>query len=112
MVKLKNQAYSRYAQEATKLLGVMIHNARMKRKWTKREVAVRAGVSRKRVDRIEQGHMGCSIGAVFEVAALVGVQLFDAERTVLTQHLAMAQEKLTLLPQRARVSTKAVNDDF
>ena len=112
MVKRKNQVYSGYAQEATKLLGVIIHNARMKHKLTVDEVAERVGVSRGRVRRMEKGHMGCSIGAVFEVATLVGVQLFDAKRTVLTQHLAMAQEQLTLLPKRARVSTKAVKDDF
>ena len=110
--RIKDQAYSRYAQDAAELLGVRIHNARMERKWTKKEVAERAGVSRKRVDRIEEGYMGCSIGAVFEVAALLGVQLFDADRTVLAQHLAMEREKLALLPKRARVSKKAVKDDF
>ena len=112
MAKPRNRVHSHYAQDAIELLGVMIRDARIMHKLTLNEVAERAGVSRGRVRRMEKGHMGCSIGAVFEVAALVGVQLFHADRTVLTQHLAMAQEKLTLLPQRARISTKAVKDDF
>jgi len=56
--------------------------------------------------------MGCSIGATFEVAAIVGVQLFDAEPETLTQHLGLAREKLTLLPKSVRQSPKAVKDDF
>ena len=105
-------AASGYAQHAIKLLGATIHNERIKKKMTMDQVAERAGVSRGRVSRIEKGDMGCSIGAVFEVAALVGVQLFDADRRTLAQHVATAQKELTLLPQRARIGRKAVKDDF
>jgi hypothetical protein len=56
--------------------------------------------------------MGCSIGAVFEVAAIVGLRLFEAEPTTLTRHLSMARDKLTLLPRSVRTSAKKVKDDF
>jgi transcriptional regulator with XRE-family HTH domain len=90
----------------------MIRNARVERKMTIADVAERAGVSRGLVHRIENGDMGCSIGAAFEVAAIVGVRLFDAEPTTLTRHLGMARDKLALLPKAVRRSPEAVKDDF
>ena len=112
MSKPATRSYSRYGQEAAQLLGNMIRNARIEREMTITEVAERAGVSRGLVHRIESGDMGCSIGATFEVAAIVGVRLFDAEQTTLTRHLGMARDRLTLLPKAVRQSQKAVKDDF
>jgi DNA-binding XRE family transcriptional regulator len=112
MAKPATRTYSRYAREAAQLLGMLIHNARIERALTVAEVAERAGVSRGLVHRIEKGDMGCSIGAAFEVAAIVGVRLFDAEPTTLTKHLAAARDKLTLLPKAARAGAKAVKDAF
>jgi transcriptional regulator with XRE-family HTH domain len=112
MSKPAISSYSRYGREAAELLGHMIRNARVERKMTIADVAERAGVSRGLVHRIENGDMGCSIGAAFEVAAIVGVRLFDAEPTTLTRHLGMARDKLALLPKAVRRSPEAVNDDF
>lgn len=112
MGKPQTRSYSRYGREAAELLGHMIRNARVEREWTVAQLAERAGVSRGLVQRIEKGDMGCSIGAVFEVAALVGVRLFDAEPSTLTRELAMARDKMTLLPKSVRPSQKAVKDEF
>lgn len=112
MSKPATRSYSRYGQEAAELLGHLIRSARIERKMTITEVAERAGISRGLVHRIESGDMGCSIGATFEVAAIVGVRLFDAEPTALTRHLGMVRDKLTLLPKAVRQSRKAVKDDF
>ena len=112
MSKPPTRSYSRYGREAAELLGHMIHNARVERGLTISELAERAGISRGLVHRIEKGDMGCSIGAVFEVAAIVGVRLFDADPTTLTRHLAMEREKLSLLPKAVRQSSKAAKDDF
>jgi transcriptional regulator with XRE-family HTH domain len=112
MSKPATRSYSRYGREAVELLGHLIRNARIEREMTIAEVAERAGLSRGLVHRIENGDMGCSLGATFEVAAIVGVRLFDAEPTTLTRHLGMAREKLTLLPKAVRLSPKAINDDF
>ncbi len=106
------RSYSRYGKEAAELLGHMIRSARVEREMTISEVAERAGVSRGLVHRIESGDMGCSLGVAFEVAAIVGVRLFDAEPNTLTQQLALTREKLTLLPRSVRQRTSVVNDDF
>ena len=75
MAKPAHRSYSRYAREAAELLGLMIRNARIERGNTVADVAERAGISRGLVHRIEKGEMGSSIGATFEVAAIVGLRL-------------------------------------
>lgn len=112
MAKPALKSYSRYASEAAELLGVAIHNARVERKLTIADVAERAGVSRGLVTRIEKGEMGTSVGAAFEVAAIVGLRLFDADPTTLTRYLSMERDKRTLLPQSVRTGAKEVKDDF
>lgn len=112
MAKPAQKSYSRYAREAAELLGVMIRSARVEHELTVMEVAERAGISRGLVHRIEKGDMGCSIGAVFEVAAIVGLHLFEAGPTTLTRYLATASEKLTLLPGAVHTGKKKVKDDF
>ena len=112
MAKPAHRSYSRYAREAAELLGLMIRNARIKRGITAAEVAERAGISRGLVHRIEKGEMGASIGAAFEVAAIIGLRLFEAEPTTLTRHLSTERDKLTLLPQSVRTAIAKVKDDF
>ena len=112
MAKPANRSYSRYAREAAELLGLMIHNARIEHDITVADVAERAGISRGLVHRIEKGEMGSSIGAAFEVAAIIGLRLFEAEPTTLTRHLSMERDKLTLLPKSVRTGTTKVKDDF
>ena len=112
MAKPANKSYSRYAREAAELLGLMIHNARIERTLTVTDVAERAGVSRGLIHRIEKGEMGCSIGATFEVAAILGLRLFEADATTLSRHLSMARDRLTLLPKAVRPAAKEVKDEF
>ncbi len=112
MAKPSGRSYSRYAREAAELLGLMIRNTRTERGITVADVAERAGVSRGLVHRIEQGEMGSSIGAAFEVAAVIGLRLFEADPTTLTRHLSMERDRLTLLPRSVRTGTTRVKDDF
>ncbi len=112
MAKSAHRSHSRHAREAVELLGLMIRSARIERAMTVTDVAERAGVSRGLVHRIEKGEMGSSIGAAFELAAIVGLRLFEAEPTTLTRHLSMERGKLTLLPQSVRTGTTKVKDDF
>lgn len=112
MAKPANRSYSRYAREAVELFGLMIRNARVERGLTAADVAERADVSRGLVHRIEKGEMGSSIGVAFELAAIVGLRLFEAEPTTLTRHLSMERDKLTLLPKSVRTGTAKVKDDF
>lgn len=112
MPKSITRTYSRYARDAVALLGGLIRSARKQRKLTTQEVAERAGISRGLLQRIEKGNLKCEIGAVFEVATIVGVKLFDADETTLTRHIRQTEEKLALLPKSVRKTTKAVDDDF
>jgi transcriptional regulator with XRE-family HTH domain len=111
MVK-PTRPYSRYGRDATVLLGQLIRLARISRKVTLEELSERAGVSRGLVHRIEKGDPGCAIGAVFEVAAIVGVRLFDADQSTLATGIAANTATLTLLPRAIRTSNKPVKDDF
>ena len=107
------RTYSRYSCDAVALLGKLIRSARKGRKITVQELAERAGISRGMLQRIEKGDLTCGIGAVFEVAIIVGVKLFEAEgATTLTKHIHQTDEKLALLPKSVRKTAKVVDDDF
>ncbi len=112
MPKSITRTYSRYSRDATALLGGLIRGARKERRLTSQEVADRAGISRGLLQRIEKGNLKCEIGAVFEVATIVGVKLFDADKTTLSKHLSLTKEKLALLPKSVRKKSKPVRDDF
>lgn len=112
MVKPENRGLSRYAREAVELLGMEIRNARIEQKLTIAELAERAGVSRGLVQRAERGDSGCSVGAVFELAAIVGLRLFDPDPATLPRYLSVARDKMMLLPKSARRQKAKVFDDF
>jgi ribosome-binding protein aMBF1 (putative translation factor) len=103
---------SPYAAEAAKLLGELIRKARITRKMKTVDVTARAGISRGLLRRIENGDLGCTIGAVLEVAAIVGVQLFDAGPAAMTAALDANREVMALLPRRVRSPRLEVRDDF
>ncbi len=106
------RAYSRLAREAAVLLGEQIKLRRKQRRWSESDLAERAGISRATLQKIEKGDMGCAVGLVFEVSALTGVNLFEADKLPLSMHLEQTRDKVALLPKRIRVRTKKVDDDF
>lgn len=112
MPKPATRPYSRYAAEAVSYLGRLIRKGRIERKETAAQLAERAGISRGLLQRIERGDPGCSVGAVFEVAALLGIRLFDLDREALVASNKHAAETLALLPSAARSTRKPVKDDF
>ncbi|MCS5709791.1 helix-turn-helix transcriptional regulator [Candidatus Berkiella cookevillensis] len=112
MAKTTKRAYSRYTREAIELFAVMIREARLERKLPAQELAERAGISRGLLQRIEKGDPSCAISAVFEVAYLLGIRLFDCDEGALTSTLVKSKEKLALLPKAARKSVRVVDDDF
>jgi len=108
----KARTYSRYSTEAAALLGKQIKLGRKQRKWTEHDLADRAGMSRATLQKIEKGDLTCAIGLVFEVAALVGVKLFDTESTSLAMHIERTNDKIALLPKAIHKSKKVIDDDF
>ncbi len=112
MVKPVSRPYSQYSLNALELLGQLVREARQTRALTAADLAARAGISRALLARIERGDPGCSIGAVFEVATICGVPLFDQEQRQLATHLSLHREKMALLPKTVRARVKGVKDDF
>lgn len=112
MSPIRKRTYSRVTREAAELFGKLIRLNRKERKMTESELAGRAGISRATLQKIERGDLKCEVGLFFEVATLVGVQLFEAENLhAVSMHLSRIDDKLALLPQTVRPSVK-VDDDF
>ena len=108
----RKRTYSKYAQEATLLLGEQIKLGRKQRKWSEHNLSDRAGISRATLQKIENGEMSCAIGLFFEVATLVGVNLFESDESLVSMQLMQTRDKISLLPKRIRVKTRTVEDDF
>lgn len=112
MTKKETRTYSRYTLEALKLLAVQIKAKRLERRITAENLAERAGISRDSLYRIEHADPTCSIGLVFEVAAILNISLFQSNYNDLLNQNKMAEEKLTLLPSRAKTKPIEIDDDF
>lgn len=108
----RKRSYSRVTRQALLILGKLIKVGRAERGMTAQDLADRAGISRTTLYTIEKGEPGSEIGTVFEVAALVGVRLFEYDERTLAMHNARLDEKLTLLPKSVRPSKQEVDDDF
>ena len=103
---------SPYAADAVRLLGQLLRKSRIEKRMTTTDVAVRSGISRGLLHRIESGDPGSAIGAAFEVAAIVGLPLFDAKESTLGRALETNREVMRLLPRSSRRQRTEVNDDF
>lgn len=106
------RAYSRTVRQAAELLGSQVREARVERRWTVRELAERAGVSTSTLLKVEQGDPSVTLGVAFDVATLVGVPLFDADRAALGTELARRRDRLALLPQRVREPEEGLGNEF
>ncbi len=98
--------------DAATVLGLEVARARRERRWTIAELAERAGVSAVTVRKVERGDPTVSLGTAFEVATLLGIALFGADRAGLADLVERGRERLALLPARVREPTGAVRDDF
>ena len=59
--------------------------------------------------KIERGDLGSSIGRVFELAALVGVPLFEPDADRIRRHLAQGEDILSLLPKHTHPERQFLN---
>ena len=108
----KVSALSPQTRAGVELLGLEIARARRARRWSQAELAERAGVSVLTIRSIERGSPSVAIGTVFEVAALLGLNLFDASPQQLPTLVTRSQDRLALLPTRVRTRSARVEDDF
>lgn len=105
------RTYSPQTRDAVRLLGMEIARTRRERRWTIHDLAERAGVSHVTVRAAEKGAVTVAIGTVFEIASILGIDLFGAP-SELPQLVARSSERLTLLPARVRESAGPIDDDF
>lgn len=107
-----NRTYSRYTLAALQLFAGLIKSRRIESGITTQELSERAGISRDLLYRIESADPACSIGLVFEVASLLGLQLFSSDMSDLELNNLHIKEKLTLLPSKVKSKIAKVDDDF
>lgn len=112
MAKPTVRSFSRYSLQALTLLGATLRAARIGKKMGVQALAERAGISRDLLRRIEKGEPRCEIGVVFELAAILGVPLFEPELGALQARTREVQSRLTLLPGAVHASRDEVKDDF
>ena len=112
MARPVTRSYSRYSLEALALLGRLLRTARIERKLGTQALAERAGISRDLLYRIEKGDPRCEIGVVFELAAILGVPLFEPELGGLKARNRALRDRLALLPGAVHAPRGEVKDDF
>jgi transcriptional regulator with XRE-family HTH domain len=108
---VQKRTYLGYATDAALLLGQQIELARSRRGMSREELAERAGISTDTLREIEKGGMTVAVGLVFEVAALVGVCLFEPDKRILALQIELAQCKLCLISKDIKGNGE-VDDNF
>ncbi len=84
---------------------------RRERRWTLQELADRVGVSYATMRKVERGDLTVALGVALEAAAVLGVPLFDEDRSRRRLEAARVDDRLALLPRRVRTPVE-VDDDF
>ena len=107
-----SHTFSRQTLAAAQVLGLEIARARRARRWTTSELAERAGISVVTLRNVERGLPTVAVGIVFEVATLVGLDLFGEDADGLDRRAERGREHLELLPARVRDRSRPVRDDF
>lgn len=108
---MTKRTYSPHTLKVLEILGKMIQMKRKESGMTLQGLADRAGVSRSLVQRLEKCDPGCEIGVAFEVAHLLGIQLFDSRmgHDALSDKLS---DKIALLPASIRENKIEVSNEF
>jgi ribosome-binding protein aMBF1 (putative translation factor) len=105
------RTYSPYTKNAIIIFGQLIQLKRKERGLTQKGLADRVRVSRALVQRVEAGDPRCEMGLVFEMAFLLGIQIFEDEKTHTTMMDSLS-DKIALLPAKVRVRKQEVSSDF
>lgn len=106
----RTRAYSRTVLHASQLLGALVRQARVERRWSSQQLAERGGISVDTLRKVERGDPTVSVGIAFDIATLVGVPLFYEDRSRLASEVARARDRVSLLPQQVR--SRAADDAF
>lgn len=102
----------RTASTAAKVLGNLIAQGRRDRGMTLDQLAEAIGASPRTVYSIERGVSTVSLGTYFEAASVLGIPLFRADKSELTQLLHDGRDRLALLPDRVRAKEIQFDANF
>ncbi len=102
--------FSETVLHAAGLFGAQVRQGRIRRGWTVRELAERAGISTDTVLKVEHGQPSVALGTAFDLAVLVGVPLYYDDRGRLATEATLAAERATLMARRVR--PVAVEPDY
>jgi transcriptional regulator with XRE-family HTH domain len=105
------RTYSPVTIEAARLLGARVRLARGERRWTLQELADRVGVTHVTMRKVERGDLTVRLGLAFEAAAVLGVPLFDEDRSRRSLEAGRVDDRLAVLPRLVRKPAE-VDDDF
>ena len=108
----KPHTYHPQTLAAAQLLGLEVARVRRERRWTTIDLAERAGISPVTLRKIERGEPTVELGSAFEVASLLGIDLFTPDRKELSTMIEHARDQLALLPARVRESAGKDHDAF
>ena len=107
------RAYSRVTRLVAEVLGRRIRAGRKEEGMPERELAMRVGISRSTLRKIECGDLRVEVGVVLEAALAVGVPLMGApDISMLRTDREMLNDRLALLPQRVRQREPELVSDF
>jgi transcriptional regulator with XRE-family HTH domain len=98
--------------DAVRVLGLEVAAARRRRRMTAKDLAERAHIDSKTLRKVERGDPTVAVGTMFEVAGLVGIDLFGVEPSRLPSMVQRAEDRLSLLPSRVVEPGGEVDDDF
>jgi len=102
----------RTASTAAKVFGNLIAQGRRDCGMTLDQLAEAIGASPRTVYSIERGEPSVSLGTYFEAASVLGIPLFSADKSELSQYLRAGQDRLALLPDRVRAKDIQFDANF
>jgi transcriptional regulator with XRE-family HTH domain len=108
----RSHTYSPQTLDAARVLGLRIAEGRRRRRWTQAELCERAGVSKVTLRNAERGEPTVAVGVMFELATLVGVELYGLPPGGLRDLAAREGDRLALLPAHVYPRQVSTDDDF
>lgn len=108
----RSHTYSPQTLDAARVLGLRIAEGRRRRRWTQAELCERAGVSKATLRNAERGEPTVAVGVMFELATLVGVELYGLPPRDLRDLAVRESDRLALLPAHVYPRQVSVDDNF
>ena len=108
----RSHTYSAQTLDAARVLGLRIAEGRRQRRWTQADLCERAGISKATLRNAEHGEVTVAVGVMFELATLVGLELYGLPASGLRDLAGRESDRLALLPAHVYPRRSAPDDDF